>query len=77
VGTCWGVQLETLNHSSGMYRRKTRYQSVFSCGGLRFACWWITRPIVSVQAIMVSQKVVREIMMETVAVLWFVWFFLY
>jgi hypothetical protein len=32
---CWGVQLETLNHKSRMYRRKARcYQSVFSCGGL-------------------------------------------
>ena len=29
------MQLETLNHMSRMYRRKTRcYQSVFSCGGL-------------------------------------------
>jgi hypothetical protein len=35
ICTHWGMQLETLNHKSRMYRRKTRcYQSVFSCGRL-------------------------------------------
>jgi hypothetical protein len=33
ICTCWGVQMETLNHKSRMYRRKTRcYQSMFRCG---------------------------------------------